>query len=187
MPRQDRLHNRLTIDGGVQLLPPQAVRGPNSKDLRNVAQKSRRLEGIGCIRCDPDHEDGQSSQSEDLEMRTTLLVCFLAFLALPGTLQAADPFVGTWKLNVAKSKPIPTPPGMAIKEETQVCQATGERYDLTVKRTLENGSTISIRESFLQAGGPVTYSEGRPPAGTSYAIRGSTAARSTSRRREMEK
>jgi hypothetical protein len=77
-------------------------------------------------------------------MRTTLLVCLLAFLALTGTLQAADPFVGTWKLNVAKSKPAPAQPGMSVKEQTIVIQETGERYETTVKGTLENGAAMSV-------------------------------------------
>lgn len=100
-------------------------------------------------------------------MRTTPLVCFLAFLALAGVLQATDPFVGTWKLNLAKSKPAPAPPGMAVKEETMIIHAISERYEVTRKGTHENGSTFSIRESFPQAGGPITFSEGGPPAGTS--------------------
>jgi hypothetical protein len=40
-------------------------------------------------------------------MRPTLIVCFLAFLALGGTLQATDPFVGTWKPDVDKWKLTP--------------------------------------------------------------------------------
>ena len=93
-------------------------------------------------------------------MRTTLLVCFLAFLPLAGSLQAADPFVGSWKLNVAKSKPAPAQPGMAVKEQTIVIQETGKRYETTVKGTLENGSAMSVRFSGPVKGGPTTYSEG---------------------------
>jgi hypothetical protein len=104
-------------------------------------------------------------------MRTTLLVCFLAFLALAGSLQAADPFVGTWKLNVAKSNPIPAPPGMALKEQTEVVQATSQRYDLTFKGTRENGSANSIRFSAPLKGGPVVFTEGGPPAGASVALK----------------
>jgi hypothetical protein len=43
-------------------------------------------------------------------MRTTLLMCFLAFLALGGSLQAADPFVGTWKPDMEKWKLSPGGP-----------------------------------------------------------------------------
>ena len=106
----------------------------------------------------------------------TLLVFLLAFLGSAGSLQAADPFVGTWKLNVAKSNPAPTPPGMAIKkegkEETVVIQETSERYEVqrTLKGTRENGSAIDLSQRywFPLKGGPITYSEGPPPAaGTS--------------------
>jgi hypothetical protein len=102
-------------------------------------------------------------------MRTTLLVCLLAFLALADTLQAADPWVGTWKMNVAKSTPVPAQPGRAVKEATLVIQAIGERYDATLKGARENGSAISSQYSEPLKGGPRTYSEGAPPAGTSIA------------------
>jgi hypothetical protein len=104
-------------------------------------------------------------------MRTTLLVCFLAFLGSASSLQAADPFVGTWKLNVAKSKPAPAPPGMAVNAETQVLQATGDQYVLSAKGTRENGAAISSRASFPLKGGPVTYTEGAPPAGISRTMK----------------
>jgi hypothetical protein len=104
-------------------------------------------------------------------MRTTLLVCFLAFLGSANSLLAADPLVGTWKLNVAQSKPTPAPPGMATKEETLIIQETGAGYEATAKGTRENGSAISARASFPLKGGPVTYSEGAPPAGTSLAMK----------------
>jgi hypothetical protein len=73
-------------------------------------------------------------------MRTPLL-CLLVFLAA-NSLLAADPCVGTWKLNVGKSKPAPAPLGMAVKEETIVIEEITERYDVTVKGMLENGSAI---------------------------------------------
>ena len=109
-------------------------------------------------------------------MRATVLVCFLAFLGMANSLQAADPLVGAWKLNVAKSNPAPTPPGMAIKkegkEETVVIQETSERYKVqrTLKGTRENGSAIDLSQRywFPAKGGPITYSEGPPPpVGTS--------------------
>ena len=102
-------------------------------------------------------------------MRTKLLACFLAFLALSGTLQAADPWVGTWKLNVGKSKPIPAQPGMALKESSITIQATSERYEVTDKATRENGSAISMRYSAPTKGGSVVFSKGALPAGTSDA------------------
>jgi hypothetical protein len=102
-------------------------------------------------------------------MRTTLLVCFVAFLGSASSLQAAEPFVGTWKLNVAKSKLTPTPPGMAANEETLVIQKTGEGYEITMKGTRENNSPFVVRYSVPQKGGPLTFAEGAPPTGTSMA------------------
>jgi hypothetical protein len=39
---------------------------------------------------------------EGIQMRK--IICLLAVLGLTGSLYAADPFVGTWKMNPAKSK-----------------------------------------------------------------------------------
>jgi hypothetical protein len=80
-----------------------------------------------------------------LRCEQTLALCLLAFLALGGSLLAADPFVGTWKLNVAKTKWEPTQPGMAPTEETIVIQVTSEQYVLITKGKQENGSAISLR------------------------------------------
>src|SRR3954469_7682315 len=99
-------------------------------------------------------------------MRT--LLCLFVFLGLTNSLLAADPFIGTWKLNVGKSKPAPAPPGMAVKEETLVIEEITERYEVTVKATQENGSAISARYSHPLKGGLVTYSG--LPAGTSEIV-----------------
>jgi hypothetical protein len=103
---------------------------------------------------------------EELAMRTKLLCLFVFLLA--NSVLAADPFGGTWKLNVGKSKPAPAPPGMAVKEETIVIEEITERYDVTVKGTQENGSAISARYSHPLKGGLVTYSG--LPAGNSEMV-----------------
>jgi len=61
-------------------------------------------------------------------MRKTML--FLAVLGLAGSLWAADPFVGTWKLNLAKSKA--SNPNLMHKSETIriVAQENGAIYTL---------------------------------------------------------
>jgi hypothetical protein len=60
---------------------------------------------------------------------------------------------------------------MAVKEETFVMHSTGERYDVTVKGTQENGSAISFRFSESLQGGPLTFSAGAPPARTSVVMK----------------
>ena len=60
---------------------------------------------------------------------------------------AADPVVGTWKLNVSKSKFIPGP---APKESTRVYEARPEGIKVTVKTVQADGSafTILITENY---------------------------------------
>src|ERR1700680_1455247 len=60
---------------------------------------------------------------------------------------------------------------MAAKEEMLVIQETGAGYEATTKGTRENGSAISGRAVFPLKGGPVTFSEDAPPAGTSLAMK----------------
>jgi hypothetical protein len=101
-------------------------------------------------------------------MRNVFL-CSL-FLGLAGLLLGADdPFAGTRKFNIAKSKPAPSPAGMAIKEQTSTIEETNGQANVTIKGTRENGSAISTKYSTPRNGGPVTYSEGGPPAGVSVA------------------
>jgi len=79
----------------------------------------------------------------------------------------SHPFVGTWKLNVAKSKPTGPPP--TPKELTLIVEEVGDQSTVTIKGTNVDGSTISLKETFPSAGGgPVQFLEGGPPPGTSF-------------------
>jgi hypothetical protein len=51
--------------------------------------------------------------------------------------QSKDPFVGTWTLNVAKSK---YSPGPAPKAQTTVYEAAGKGYKVSVKSTPASGA-----------------------------------------------
>lgn len=90
---------------------------------------------------------------------------FLSLFLLAGSLFAADPFVGTWKLNVAKSKhgggPLP-----AAKEETSVVAVADGQFIITVTGTAADGSPISMKETVPRTGGPVQWQEGGPPPGS---------------------
>lgn len=71
-----------------------------------------------------------------------LMVISMAFLA--GTRmagQAADPFVGTWKLNVAKST---FTPGPAPKSETIKIEAAGEAHKVVAETVLPDGQAARI-------------------------------------------
>jgi hypothetical protein len=59
------------------------------------------------IECRLGFQEGNSGSKENIQMRKIfglLILCAVALMA------AANPFVGTWKLNVAKSKFSPGPP-----------------------------------------------------------------------------
>jgi hypothetical protein len=99
------------------------------------------------------------------------MVIGMAAVLFSGSLFAADPFVGTWKLNLAQSKPAPVPPGMTVKEQTFVIQAIGERYAIAVNSTMENGSIMTSQYSVPVQGGPITYSDVARSAGTSVAMK----------------
>lgn len=64
-----------------------------------------------------------------------------ATLVLAGSLLAADPAVGTWKLNVAKSKYSPGPPP---KSATVTYEASGEGIRRTGQTVNADGQTTSF-------------------------------------------
>jgi len=67
-----------------------------------------------------------------------LALCLVALSPLSGFTQT-DPFIGTWKLNLAKSKFSPGPPP---KSQTVTYEAVGEGVKLTVKLTDAEGKIV---------------------------------------------
>ena len=88
----------------------------------------------------------------------------LAVLSFVGLLWAADAFTGTWKMNVAKST---FAKGKEVKELTATVVEQGDNAMVTVKGTGGDGKAISVKYTASLKGGPITYTEGGPPAGTS--------------------
>jgi hypothetical protein len=89
-------------------------------------------------------------------------------LGLAGSLFAADPLVGTWKLNVAKSKL--SGPLKPYKEWTHVYeehegQLVGEGTGI-----LEDGRPFHSKYNVPSSGGTVHYSEGAPAGGASLTL-----------------
>lgn len=94
-------------------------------------------------------------------MRKTMLL--LAVLGLTGSLWAADPLLGTWKLNAAKSKFSPIllalEKDVAPKETTMVIQNLGtDQIEITETGTRADGSTISQKFRQPKQGGTVESS-----------------------------
>lgn len=86
-------------------------------------------------------------------------------LGLAGSLWAADPFVGTWKLNVAKS--IFSLGQTPEKEETVVISEQGDNRVVTDTEIAGDGKPSSRRFMYPAKGGPVTDMEGAPRPGVS--------------------
>jgi hypothetical protein len=67
---------------------------------------------------------------------TTVLAAGMLTVAVVATAQSKDPFVGTWRLNVAKSKYSPGPPP---KSQTTTYEAAGQGYKVSVKSEPASG------------------------------------------------
>ena len=82
-------------------------------------------------------------------MRYSKLILIL--LAFASVSIAADPFVGTWKLNSARSK---YKTGAPPKEQTVTFAETGSDLDVMVKGTSSDGKPISMHFTLPSATGP---------------------------------
>jgi len=81
-------------------------------------------------------------------MRYAKLVFVLMTVA--GALVAADPFVGTWRVNPSKSK---FKTGAAPKEQTVTISESGGDLDIAVKGTAADGTPISTHYTIPASGG----------------------------------
>jgi hypothetical protein len=92
------------------------------------------------------------------------IVCVLAGLSFTAAVCAADAFTGTWKMDVAKST---FAKGREVSELTSVIVEQGDSAVVTVKGTAADGKPISVKYTVPLKGGPISYTEGGPPAGVS--------------------
>lgn len=86
----------------------------------------------------------------------------LGVFCLAGSLLAADPFAGTWRLNLNKSA---NPPANPVPNEVIIKEQDGSAL-VTARITAEGRTTIR-RYSYPLKGGPVTFIEGAPPPNVS--------------------
>ena len=85
------------------------------------------------------------------------MICLLVMLAFATPLFASDPFVGTWKLDPAKTK---YTTGTAPKELTAVIELQGSDLQVTATGTNGDGSPISVKYIIPVAGGAGTVQAG---------------------------
>src|SRR5271155_968460 len=81
-------------------------------------------------------------------MRYTKLILML--LAFAAALFAADPYAGTWKMNLAKTT---YKTGTAPKEQTIIITEAGSDMNVAVTGTAADGSKIAVSYTIPSAGG----------------------------------
>jgi hypothetical protein len=95
------------------------------------------------------------------------LLCLLALLVFATPLFAADPFVGTWTLNTAKTK---YTTGSPPKNATIVIEEQGTNLQTTVTGTSSDGSPVSVKFTVPISGGTGSIQAGDADGITSKRI-----------------
>ena len=100
-------------------------------------------------------------------MKRALLFVTVAVLAVVASgllLAQSNPFIGTWKLNLAKSKDTS---GVIPKEETFTVRIVGDQRQVTINGTAADGSPISFKYEVRDEGGTGKVLAGGPYDGVS--------------------
>jgi hypothetical protein len=90
-------------------------------------------------------------------MQSILKTLFVAAILMIGTgaALAADPVIGTWKLNVAKST---FSPGPALKSQIRSYAESAQGTTLTIKTTAADGKESTATLTFTEDGKPYPVS-----------------------------
>jgi len=81
-----------------------------------------------------------------------IIFLLIIILSLPSILCAADPIIGTWKLNISKSKFPPNQPAPKEQVETYRELADGQ-IELTYQSTEKDGSSMLLVGTYPIQGG----------------------------------
>jgi len=92
---------------------------------------------------------------------TMILAAAMLAVAVLATAQSTDPFVGTWRLNVAKSK---YSPGPVPKSVTTTYEAAGQGYKISVKNEPASGPVQQYSYTTDPAGKDVPVTGNNPNA-----------------------
>lgn len=97
--------------------------------------------------------------------RLLSIMLLLSVLSFPGILWAADPIIGTWKLNITKS--ILPPELYNIKELSFTVRQTGNDYELITKGVSKDDTPFYEKMICPKEGGIRNYEGGDPVEGIS--------------------
>lgn len=101
-------------------------------------------------------------------MRNAMLL--LAVLGITGSLWAADPIIGTWKLNIAKSR-FASALGATPKQQTNtVRELAADQIEIAVIGSRTDGSAISEKCTAPKQGGSLKYQQPLPAEGESVIL-----------------
>ncbi len=103
-------------------------------------------------------------------MKRTLTCAAIAVLSVTALTAQSNPMIGSWKLNLAKSK---YTPGPAPKSQSTTMEAAGDGIKNVTKGIAADGSTIDYRYTAITLDGkeyPVTGS-GAPSGGDTIAVK----------------
>ena len=101
--------------------------------------------------------------------RSLVVLAFVISTALSGLLLAQDnPFIGTWKLNTAKSKSVPGP-GPKSLTRTIVAEGSGAKYTFEGVRADGSSYTYGFSTNYDGKDSPIT-GEGAPGGADSIAL-----------------
>ncbi len=103
-------------------------------------------------------------------MKRAFTCAAVVVLSMTGLLAQSNPMVGTWKLNVAKSK---FTPGPAPKSQTATIEAAGDGIKNVTKGTAADGSAIAYGYTASSLDGkdyPIT-GPGAPGGGDTIAVK----------------
>jgi len=94
----------------------------------------------------------------------------VVLVGLAGSLFAADPLVGTWKANVAKTKEIGKFPLKPVKEWIVVCEEHEGQLACSETGVFDDGSPILEKYTAPISGGAVNFSQTALPKGVSMTL-----------------
>lgn len=105
-------------------------------------------------------------RKHSLLVSSAMILAFLLTTAVAA--RAAEPSLGTWKLNLAQSKFPPNQPGLAApKQETVVKRAVGDNFEVTITGIAADGSPMAAKITQPQQGGVIKFVQGGLPEGLS--------------------